>query len=106
MRILCSHALKVLNARGIYEIPPRYILRKRQKSAQYRMGNDDYDHGEELTRKRKGGSRNLDLASEKVEDIWKTNKTRTKRALQQEQVHLMLVTAQILIMKFLGQSQR
>ncbi|PON46246.1 hypothetical protein TorRG33x02_326690 [Trema orientale] len=69
MGILRSHALKVLNARGIYEIPPQYILWRWQKSAQDRMENDDYDYGEELTRKRKGGSRNLDLASGKVEDI-------------------------------------
>ncbi|KAK9987072.1 hypothetical protein SO802_032023 [Lithocarpus litseifolius] len=31
--ILCSHALKLLNTRNIFEIPPQYILKRRAKFA-------------------------------------------------------------------------
>ena len=46
--ILCAHALKVLNTRNIFQIPPQYILKRWTKSAKDGVVEDDHN-GEEIS---------------------------------------------------------
>ncbi|PON58371.1 FHY3/FAR1 family [Parasponia andersonii] len=116
MGILCSHALKIFNASGVYTIPRQYVSRRWKKSAKDRLEIDGYEHREEImTRKRKGGSRKFDFAiSEEVEDFRKTKDmdqksitTSSSDANNNNTIsNMMLMAAHILIMNLEGKSRR